>query len=139
VHVAERALYPYCAEKGFCCASSTPAAIGFCVPIRPLLLIPDEVFTGDHTVKVRTLAPSDTSDTDVILLAARNAASPGYFRYSYRRRFRTTYVCYFGDLSDGTSTPLALQPCPMPPLGLPKCVEGAHLYKDHCVGVKARW
>ena len=98
MHVAERALYPDCAEKGFCC----------CVPIRPLLLIPDEVFTGDHTVKVRTLARRGTSDTDVILLAVRNAASPGYFRYPYRRRFRMTYVRCFGDRLDGTLTPLTL-------------------------------
>ena len=97
-------------RKGSVARHRHPAAIGFGLPIRPLLLIPDEVFTGDHTVKVRTLARSGTSDADGILLAARNAASPGYFRYPYRRRFRTTYVRCFGDRFDGTSMPLALPP-----------------------------
>ena len=86
-----------CGEKGSVARHRHHAAIGFGIPIRPLLLIPDEVFTGDHTVKVRTLARSDTSDADGILLASRNVASPGYFRYPYRRRFRTTYVRCFGD------------------------------------------
>jgi len=81
---------PVVRRKGSVARHRYPAAIGFGLPIRPLLLIPDEVFTGDHTVKVRTLARSGTSDADGILLAARNAASPGYCRYPYRRRFRTT-------------------------------------------------
>ena len=74
-------------RKGSVARHRHPADIGFGLPIQPLLLIPDEVFTGDHTVKVRTLARSSTSDTDGIFLAARNAASPGYFRYPYRCRF----------------------------------------------------
>ena len=82
-------------RKGSVARHRHPAAIGFGLPIRPLLLIPDEVFTGDHTVKVRPFARSDTSDADGILLAARNVASPGYFRYPYRRRFRTTDVRCF--------------------------------------------
>ena len=77
-------------RKGSVARHRHPAAVGFGLPIRPLLLIPDEVFTGDHTVEVQSLARSGTSDTDGILLAVRNAASPGYFLYPYRRRFRTT-------------------------------------------------
>ena len=81
-----------CGERVLLRVIDTLRLSGFGVPILPLLLIPDEVFTGDHTVKVRTLARCDTRDADGILLAARNVASRGYFRYSYRRRFRTTYV-----------------------------------------------
>ena len=43
----------------------------------------------------------------------------------------------FLDLFDGTSTPLALPPFPMPPLELPKCAQGAQLYEDRLCSCKS--
>ena len=44
----------------------------------------------------------------------------------------------FLDRFDGTSTPMALPPFPMPPLRLPKCAQGAQLYDHRLCSCKKR-